>query len=188
MINFGSGSKSTISKGGSEDSDQLFRKGGSEDPDPDRLLSNVDPRIRNRVQINVKMRWIGNAAGNKNSHHPSNMPLARQSSYFDFSKMESVHEGTRLYIVSTPKAMMRGLENAVWETYRNSRKSFDLLVVAGCIDFAQCGGHCMRPVAVQENGSRHMPQANKSMERVQHIVVLNEVSNMARSGKVQCLQ
>ena len=33
-----------------------------------------------------------------------------------------------------------------------------------------------------------MPQANKSMERVQHIVVLNEVSNMARPGKVQGLQ
>ena len=146
LINFGSGSKSTISKGGSEDSDQLFRKGGSEDPDPDTLLSNVDPRIRNRVQINVKMRWIGNAAGNKNSHHPSHMPLTRHCSYFDFSKMESAHyEGTRLYIVSTSKAMIRGLENDGWETNRNSRKTFDLLVVAGCIDFAQCGGHCMRP-------------------------------------------
>ena len=60
--------------------------------------------------------------------------------------MESAHyEGTRLYIVSTSKAMIRGLENDGWETYRNSRETFDLLVVAGCIDFAQCGGHCMRP-------------------------------------------
>ena len=35
---------------------------------------------------------------------------------FDFSKMESAHyEGTRLYIVSTSKAMIRGLENDGWD-------------------------------------------------------------------------
>ena len=44
------------------------------------------------------------------------MPLTRHCSYFDFSKMESAHyEGTRLYIVSTSKAMIRGLENDGWD-------------------------------------------------------------------------
>ena len=46
MIRFGPGSGHTISKG------------ESEDPDP--LFPNVDPRIR--LRINVKMRWIRNAA------------------------------------------------------------------------------------------------------------------------------
>ena len=59
-IHIGPGSGSTFSKRGSEDPDPLLRKGGSEDPDP--LFPNVDPRIRIRTRINVKMRWIQNAA------------------------------------------------------------------------------------------------------------------------------
>jgi len=54
----GPGSGSTFSICGSEDPDPLLQKGGYEDPDP--LFSNVDPRIR----IQVKMRWIRNAAKN----------------------------------------------------------------------------------------------------------------------------
>ena len=65
-ILFGPGSGSTFSKCGSEDPDPdpLLRKGGSEDPDPDPLFPNVDPRIRIRIRIHVKMRWIRNAAKN----------------------------------------------------------------------------------------------------------------------------
>ena len=59
-IHPGPGSGSTISKGGSEDPDPLFPKGGSEDPDPDPLYPTVDPKIRIRIRIHVKMRWIRN--------------------------------------------------------------------------------------------------------------------------------
>ena len=63
-IHFGTGSGSTFSKCGSEDPDPdpLLRKGGSEDPDP--IFQNVDPRIRIRIRIHVKMRWIRNAVAN----------------------------------------------------------------------------------------------------------------------------
>ena len=63
-IHSGLGSGSTFSKGGSEDPDPdpLFPKGGSEDPDP--LYPNVDPRIRIRIRIHVKIRWIRNPGSN----------------------------------------------------------------------------------------------------------------------------
>ena len=60
----GPGSGSTIFKGGSEDPDPdpQFSKGGSEDPDPDPLYQNVDPGIRIRIRIHVKIVWIRNPA------------------------------------------------------------------------------------------------------------------------------
>ena len=66
-IHLGPGFEFTISKDGSEDpdSDPLFPKGGSEDPDPDPLYPTVDPKIRIRIRIHVKMRWIRNL-GNYN--------------------------------------------------------------------------------------------------------------------------
>ena len=61
-IHLGPGSGSTIFKGGSEDPDPdpQFSKGGSEDPDPDPLYQNVDPGIRIRIRIHVKIVWIRN--------------------------------------------------------------------------------------------------------------------------------